>query len=150
MICGWTSFNTLLADSAFMELLETQWGELTHLPDRPPSPDWDRVLEHERLGLLKVWTARINGDIRGFIAWNFIYPLGYPASLWAVDGGWYFDPKRRNAWKALRMWQSSEIALRAMGVEIMRAHDNIKRPLGPFFKRLGFHPVAVNYLKELV
>jgi hypothetical protein len=99
--------------------------------------------------ILKVWTAHLGRDLAGFIQFQFLSPLGYPQSKWAVDVGWYFAPEKRNAWRALQMWRTAEDALRALGVEIVRAHDNQKRPLPALFKRLGFEPVSTMYQREL-
>lgn len=149
LTCRWVPVKTLLLDSDLPNLIEQQWRELTHTPDQPPMPDWERAVEMNEAGVLRVWCAYLGRRLIGFIQFHFMNPLGSPHNKWAIDVGWYLTPEKRTGWRALQMWRTAEVALRALGIEIVRAHDNTKRPLPALFKRLGYVPVSIQYQKDL-
>jgi hypothetical protein len=74
--------------------------------------------------------------------------MGVP---FAFDAGHYLAPAFRDMQARLgfRMWRTAEIALRKMGVRFVMSHDNISRPLMPFFVGLGYAPLGGLYLKAL-
>ena len=104
----------------------------------------------EKAGGWRIWTARRDGELIGFIQWCFFSPLGFTGVAFAADQGWYFSPDERNGpWQALTMWREAETALRALGVEIMQSHENTLLPLKSFFRRLGMTPIAVVHQKDI-
>lgn len=104
----------------------------------------------EGAGIFRVWTARRRGRVIGFILFHIHPHLNYRHTLFAFDGGHYLDTTYRdNGWLGIKMWRSAIAALRDLGVRVVMAHDNSQRPLGPFFRRLGFEPRSTIYWKVL-
>jgi hypothetical protein len=94
--------------------------------------------------------ARDDGLMIGFIQWMFMRPFAYRGQLWAMDRGHYTDSLYRDIAGAIDMWRSAEVALREMGVDRVMGHDNVKRPLDPFFKRLGYEKMGSMFQKRLI
>lgn len=146
---GWESCEAVFADPRFRDLIGEQWTELSHLPDEPLDLDFPRAFQMERAGAYRLWIARRNDRMVGFIQWQIICPLGYRNTKWAIDAGWYFEAAERDIFAALGMWRGAVDALKTEGVGVVRGHDNHKRPLGVFFKRLGMAAISTVYQKGL-
>lgn len=146
---GWQPLEDAIAEPGLRELVLSQWAELSHLPDIPLSPNFALMAQLEKSGHFKVWSAHNDGLLVGFIQFQIFDPLGYTGVTFACDCGWYLDPECKSPWIAGRMWREAESALKDLGVRVLRAHDNEKRPLTAFFRRLGYAPVATQYQKAL-
>lgn len=144
---GWESLESVAADPHWRSLIEQQWRDLANIPDYP-EPDYRQGFHWEKAGSYRIWTAR-QDQLVGFIQWQIIPPLGYRNRLWAFDCGHYVDPRSCDIWVWLAMWRSAEEALRALGVSVVRGHDNHKRPLKAAFRRLGYGPVSTYYQRVL-
>lgn len=148
IVFGWDTLEIVAADPRFRDLIERQWKELAQV-DGYPCPDYKRGFAMEKAGHWKLWTGRQDDRLVGFIQWQILPPLGYRGMLWAFDCGHYIDPEIRDIFVALRMWREAEPALKALGVSMIRGHDNHRHPLGPFFKRLGYESVSTAYQKVI-
>ncbi len=146
---GWSPLSEIFREPNWRDLILDQWIELSPLPDEP-NIDFDAMYAAEAAGVFRVWVVRNDGLMIGFIQWMFHRPFAYKGQLWAMDRGYYVDCLFRDTATAIAMWRTAEAALREMGVSVILGHDNEKRPLGPFFKRLGYDRISSMYLKRLV
>lgn len=146
---AWESLSVIFREPNWRSLIADQWVELSHLPDVEPEFDFAAMYELEKAGHYRTWVARKEGLMIGFIQWMFHKPFAYRGQLWALDCGHYIDCEHRDVHTAIAMWRGAEAALRAIGVTAIRAHDNEKRPLDPFFKRLGYEKVSSMYQRML-
>ncbi len=148
MIFSWEPLDELFADPAVMPMLERQWAELSSHGD-PLDPDWERMIAGEEAGVFRVWTARDGGALAGFIQWQIFAPYGYKNTLFAWDCGHYLDDGYRSPWLWIKMWKTSEAALKVLGVKLIRGHDNSRQPMAAAFKRMGYTPIATIYQRAL-
>ena len=140
--CAWEPLGKLLDDPSVRGLIEEYWSELSPIKDVAVlAPDWPQFLANEASGRFKVWAARVDGTLAGFVSFH-IYPhLAYRHTLVAIDGGHYLAAEYRdNGRIGWRMWKSAGAALKREGVKIAMLHDNAMRPLMPFFLALGAEP----------
>lgn len=148
---GWESLETILAEPNVRELLTSYWRELSPVKHLPLDIDWPRLLEWERQFLFRVWVARVDGTLAGFITFLVQTHFLMKTTLVAVDHGHYLAPAFRNsnARVGWRMWSSAKAALIEQGVKVIYAHDNARRPLMPFFLALGFEPLSTMWIGRL-
>ena len=147
---GWEPVETLINEPNATELVRAQYDEFTRLPeDIQLDPDVGRMLASEKAGVYRVWAARRDGMLIGWI--EFVISPGWhnKSVRFAFDGGHYLAPEFGSTHTALKMWRSALVALEALGVRVVTAHDNPVRPLDAFFRRLGFDPGGKLYVKVL-
>ena len=142
---GWETLAVLLEEPNVRELITDYWRELWPFPDIPVEVDWPRLLGHEAAGIYKVWTARVNGTLAGFVSFYVQPHIMSRNVVMAIDGGHFLAPAFRNRHDRLgwRMWRTAKAALKAEGVKVWQNHDNAARPLMPFFLALDMEPRSV-------
>ena len=149
---SWESLETILAEPNIRELLVSYWEELSPVKHLPLDPDWARLFDWERQSIFRVWCARVDGTLAGFITWVIQPHFLHRNTVFAVDHGHYLAPAFRDiagAMIGMRMWRSTKIALKESGCEFAMIHDNALRPLSPFFLAIGARPFSAHWLIDL-
>ena len=148
---GWEKLADILTGANVQDLILAYWEELSPVKDAAPlDVDWDWLKRMEGEGQLLIWTARVNGTLAGFIAFQVHPHFTSRRTLFAFDCGHYLAPPfRDNSRIGFRMWRTALAGLRAKGVRVVMAHDNAGRPLMPFFLALGFEPRSTIFFKVL-
>lgn len=143
--------ETLLAEPNIRELLTSYWSELSPVKHLDLDIDWPRLLEWERKFIFRVWAARVDGTLAGFITFLVQPHFLHRNTLFALDHGHYLAPVFRNGHDRLgwRMWTGAQAALKDLGVELCFLHDNALRPLSPFFLAMGARPFSAMWLWDL-
>ena len=150
LTCGWERLEFLLKEPGIRDLITEYFEELSPFTDIPLDIDWGRLLDQERAGIYRIWTARVNDTLAGFAAFYIQTHMYYRTVLSAVDAGHYLDPAFRDkGMVGWRMWRSAKAALIEEGVSFVMTHDNAKRPLMPFFLALGFEPLSTMWIGDL-
>lgn len=147
---GWEKLETLLGEANIRDLVTQYWEELWPYKDIPCVIDWDRFLRREAEGVYRVWTARVDVTLAGFCSF-YVEPFVLAkTTLFAVDGGHFLSPAfRDNSRIGWRMWKTALMALKAEGVKVTVAHDNLEHPLMPFFLALQMQPCSIIYWGRL-
>jgi len=150
--CSWQPLAEVLAEPNAIDMIRDYWEELSPEKDSVPlDPDWGLLKRLECEGVYKIWTARVDGTLAGFISF-FIQPHhNYKSTLMGFDAGHFLSPAYRNSpgRVGFKMWRTAEAGLRAIGVAQVMIHDNAARPLLPFFLGMGYTPRSVIYWKSL-
>jgi len=148
--CGWEKLAKVLAEPNAADMIRAYAEELSPLRDLAPvDPDWDRLARLEAGGCYRLWAARVDGTLAGFISFFLMPHHNYRSLLMAQDGGSYIAPQfRGKGMVGFRMWRSAEPALRKLGVRYIMAHDG-QRPLLPFMLALGYEPRGTLFWKIL-
>ena len=131
-------------------LLRLHYAEIAHFKDIPLDVDVERYLQIERAGMLRIYTARLDGNLVGYAVF-FISTNGhYKASLQAVQDVIYLDPARRNSRIGLGLLDFCDAELRREGVQVVMHHVKLAHPaLGRILSRKGYAPIDVIYAKRL-
>ncbi len=145
---GWESLEVILREPNIRELLISYWNELSPVKHLPLDPDWPRLLAWEREFIYRVFVARVDGTMAGFISFVVQPHFLHRTTLFAVDHGHYLAPAFRNTSSMIgvRMWRSAKKALIEIGVEVCFLHDNGLRPLSPFLLAIGARPFSAMWL----
>ena len=150
---GWEKLSFVLREPEVPHLIREYWEELWPAKAAAPlDPDFGRMLQQEEQGVLRLWATRDEEKkLVGFVMFHVMPHLASRKTLFALDAGHYLSPSSRDLseWVGVSMWRQALEALKALGVVVVMAHDNYARPLGPFFKRIGFEPRSTIYWKIL-
>lgn len=148
---GWEPVDQLLKEAGTQDIIKAMWEELGPLKEGVPlDVDYARKSALEKGGAYRVWVARKDGVIAGFIEFQLVNHLNYKSTLFAFDQGHYLSPAYRGKdWAGIKMWESACDALRQLGVKVVIAHDNAVLPLNAFFARMGFSLRGALFAKVL-
>ncbi len=149
---GWEKLASVLAEPNAAEMIRAYHEELSPLKGIiPVKPDWARKQRLEDEGVYRLWTARVDRTLAGYLSFQIFPHPDYMGVPFAFDAGHYVSPAFRDkpARIGFRMWRTVEPALRKLGVQFVMSHDNISRPLMPFFIGLGYAPLGGLYLRQL-
>jgi GNAT superfamily N-acetyltransferase len=131
-------------------LLEAQWREIAHYQDILFDPDWECYQRMEDGGRLKIYTARADGELIGYVAYIVNYAPHYKSSLLAVQDVLYVEPSARGAHIGRDLIAYSESALRELGVQVVYQHQKVRHPaLGTVLEGLGYEHVEKTWAKRL-
>ena len=129
----------------FQRLWPLQWEEmaLDHNEIRY-DPDWERYAELDRLGYLKIATARDEGRLVGWHVSTVSSHPHYRSSLFAMQDLYYVLPEyRRMPTVGLRLFQAMEDEMRRLGVKEMVGNTKLHLDRSAFFE------TAICYRKVL-
>lgn len=109
----------------------------------PLDPDWDYYLGTDRMGLLRVLTARsaANGKLAGYI-FNIVGSHNhYKSTRFAVTEMFYLHPHFRKGWQPVRFFMENIRGLQTTGADIatinFKVHFQDAR-VGKLLARLGY------------
>jgi GNAT superfamily N-acetyltransferase len=144
LIFSWEKLSVLLDEPNLGDLIRQHWDELgVHKDEMPLDPDWQAFVRMEDAGRFRVWTARDEATLVGYIG-TFIQPhLHYRSTLTATEDLFMLAPPYRNRGNGSRFFTSWISALSELGVRRIICHDKLhfeaeRGGLEGFFKRLGF------------
>ena len=146
LVFGWEPVARLLEEPNLDEMLRAHWEELSaHKEEMPLDVDYQRLVDYDDQGIYRVWTARDDDTLVGYIAFYVYVPPHHRRTLIAVDDGYYLDPAHRRGWTGVRMWRSALDALAQLGVIGVIGHHKLhfqkrRGGIGAIFRRLGFEP----------
>ena len=133
------------------QLLERHWAEVAHFKDIPLEVDWEAYAAAEVAGRLRLYTARIAGELVGYCAYFVNFNPHYKSSLQAVQDVIFLAPEHRNASVGGHLLLFSEGLLRAEGVQVVYQHSKARADLdmGPLLKRRRYELVDTIWAKRL-
>ena len=111
-------------------------------------PDYSIYVFLEKMGLLRVYTARIDGLIVGYCLFIVSPYLHDKTSLRAMQDALYVQPAHRGRVSMNLLRYCSE-SLANEGVRICYQITTVKRDFGKVLKRLGFKLDQNIYIKHL-
>ena len=153
---GWEPMRDILAAPNIRDMLDEHWAELgvTKEDDCPLDPDFERFIQLDDLGLLRVWAARDGKTLAGYLAW-FIQPhIHYRSTLHAVEDLYLLSAPYRQGLNGYRFFTTAIDALRDLGVKRCIVHSKVhfepeRGGLVQFFARLGFVHTDNLYIRIL-
>lgn len=131
-------------------MLVKHWDELANNKDiRPLNPDYETYLCLSEIGILKVFTVRLEGVLIGYSSWMVTNNLHYKDWKYAVCDVYYLNPDYRKTGISLDFFFKTEDWLKGLGVKSITVQDKINHSHAKFFDRLGFKPIEQNYEKVI-
>ena len=127
-----------------LELAKAHWEEVESETDPRRKLNLNRALLSQTSvqNSLKVFAARLDGKLIGYLLWTIINDPESMGLLIAEQGPWFVTPDAPNS-TALRMYERSINELKACGVKMIFPHHRTNgrgTGLGKFFVRRGAVP----------
>jgi len=120
-------------------------------PDGSPRPfklDVARIIQADRLGYMRWFTLRVDGEIYGYCSWNVSWDLESEGLPIATQGAWYVGEGA--PWGgAAKLFMVSLDELKKIGVQCVFPHHRLQgrgMRLGRFFQSLGAVPIQQTYM----
>ena len=134
------------AEEEVTPLAELEWGESGH-PTETLCIDWDSYLKLEEQGMLKFFTARVEGKLAGYFVVIYTVPFTTKGSPLAIYDAVYVDRAYRGIGKDL--FAFVEKCIREDGIYRVLANSSAKNPIGKFLERMGYKELDTKYEKAL-
>jgi len=111
-------------------------------------PDREKFEKLDELGMIRVFTARIDGGLVGYAAFIIGPHLHYRDTVWAIQDVVFLVPAHRGraAIRFLR-WQDDELA--CAGVDLVYRHVTVRNAWGRTLIRMGYHAEAQRFVRDL-
>lgn len=111
--------------------------------------DWDSYEKLEEHGLLKIFTARDNGELAGYL-WVLITPnLHSKGSVLACDDGLFVAKEYRCKSVAKDLIQFVETCLKEDGVKVLHIVGTTEKPIDALMQRMGYTAIETKFQKVL-
>lgn len=129
-------------------LLTAHYKEIAHFQAIPLDPDYGRYARMEAAGVLRIFTARLDGSLIGYAIFAVDRSAHYHGSLQACQDILYVHPMNRGG-LGLRLIRYCDRALKAEGVDVVRHHVKVAHNFGRMLEREGYELEDVIYVKRL-
>lgn len=128
-------------------LLEKHYHEIAHYQDIKLNPDFEQYCMLEKIGMLKTYTARFEGELIGYSLFFVKKNIHYKDSLQAVQDVIYIDKTRRGFGRVFIDWCDSK--LRDYGVQVVYHHVKQEHNFGPMLEKMGYKLIDLIYGRRL-
>ena len=130
-------------------LLEAHWREIAKHKDIPLSPNRVAYGMMETAGILRCFTARLDGLLIGYAAYMVAPALHYSTSREARQDVLFLVPAFRRSRIGAQLITFADDELRRDGVQVVHQHVKVAHNFGPLLERLGYEHVEHIYSKRL-
>jgi GNAT superfamily N-acetyltransferase len=142
------SFNGFMEEA--WDMLVAHWKEVGVFKKKMEFfPDADMYENLERLGMLKLYTARHDGVLIGYNAFVVQRHPHYITTLAAMNDILYVKPDYRKGSIAIKLMSFSEKALKQEGVKLVMMRSKRLHDFSTILKRKGYTEVETVYGKYL-
>lgn len=138
-----------------LPLFRQHWQETSQFAESHAlDPAWGKLFQYDLLGLLRVFTARCDGLLVGYV-FLFLSPsLNSETILLAHIERIYIAPEHRAGWLGVHLFKGAEAMARevhaaSIHVAVKPANAGDKKDLGVILRRLGYKIAEVTYAKVL-
>lgn len=137
-----------LWDEAF-PLFRQHSAEQEHDQTIPLDPDIERYNLAEEVGLLRCFTARMDGVLIGYGVFGVCMSLRHRTLLEATQDSLYLIPNFRKGRIGIQFIRFMEAELKAEGVIVIRQHTHPDTPLDGLLPKMGYSLVHREWEKRL-
>ena len=125
-------------DELFAEHFGEVEGDLA--ANRPYRLDEPTMRAAYAAGMLRIFTARVNGELAGYCMWQVTKDIESAGMLIAQHGPWFVRKKFSRLMLGPKLFDASLADLRSLGVKNAFPHHRLEgrgKKLGAFFRRRG-------------
>jgi GNAT superfamily N-acetyltransferase len=131
-------------------LLQSDWDEIEHQKDRRPlDPDWDAYADFESQGLFKIFTARHEGALVGYVS-CFLHPDLHSKGLTSASFEILFvDKAHRNGVVGPKLIKFAENCVKQDGADFCFISTTGRNSATKLMQRLGYSVIETKLEKAL-
>ncbi len=143
---GWEPLSGLLSDGAG-SLTRQHWEEIALDQDKVPLViDWLALLQEEKIGRFRVFSARRAGKLIGYVSFRFFRPERYATTLYCNDDVFWLAPEERKGLTGYKLLRAAIAALpRPCKLQFKEKIGFQDGRVGTLLERLGLEPVEMLY-----
>jgi len=131
-------------------LLEKHWEEIALNKDTIKlNPDWDAYAELEDAGVLKIFTARLDGQLIGYFVVFVKEHLHYKDHLFAYNDILFLTKEYRKGFTGAKLMKFAEKCLKEDGVSVVIVNTKRHKPFDVLLNWLGYKHIENIYSKVL-
>lgn len=120
-------------------LLVSHWHEVGLNKDKMDlNPDYSKYKVFEDLGVIRIYTARDDEKLIGYLVMQVEVLLHYKDHTAARNDVIYIDPKYRNAGLATELIAFAEDKLKSQGVSVIYINTKAHKPFDSLLEASGF------------
>lgn len=134
--------------SEVQPLLELHWDEIAHYRDVALAPKREMYERMDATGILRCYTARVDGELVGYLAVIVMPALHYDITQ-AIQDVLFVVPAFRRSRIGVGLLRFAERALRDEGVNVIVQHVKVAHDFGPLLSRMGYECVEKIFWKRL-
>lgn len=130
-------------------LMYAHYKEIAHYQDIELDPAWDAYFEIEKIGAMRMYTARHSstGELIGYCVF-FVRPnMHYKNSVQAAQDVLFIKSTERGTGVKFILWCDKQLA--AEGVQVVYHHVKAEHDFGKMLKRIGYKLVDLIYARRL-
>lgn len=145
-----TQFALESLEQVFDEVSPLLVGHYTEIEGHlgiPLDIDWEAYAEVEKAGAIRIFTARIDGNLIGYTVFFVHTSLHYKTSKQAVQDGLFIDPEHRGFGMKFLRWCDTQ--LRNEGVQFVHHSVSVLKDFGQMLERLGYEKSETVYRRRL-
>lgn len=111
--------------------------------------DWDTYAKLEELGMLKIFTARDDSILVGYL-WVIVSPnIHSKGSYTACDDGLFVVSSHRSKSIAVKLIQFVEKCLKEDGIKTLHLVGTAEKPIDSLVERMGYNKIETKFQKVL-
>lgn len=129
-------------------LLDKHWAETEPNQDTIKlDPDWKHYSALDSAGILRIFTARNNGDLVGYCVVMISKSIHHKDHLFASTDVIYVKPEFRKSTLGADLLKFSEAHCKESGASLMTLNMKVDFPFDGLMQRMGFHLLERVYHK---
>lgn len=147
----WERFAAVVHEA--LPLLKKNWEETGDGGEF--DPNFDQYFAMDRAGAIRIFTARRNGFLIGYLSLFVVPELHCKRNVTAISDIFWVDPLEREGWTGYNLFKRCEEGLINMGVtridlmpKLDFKNDN-GHSVASIMKRLGYTPHEIRYIKKI-
>lgn len=131
-------------------LLDKHWQEVVNYQDKIKiDPDWYAYEIAYTQGILKIYTARSDKELVGYLVTTVVPNMHSKKHLLASCDLLYVIPEQRKGMTAYKLIKYAEESLKKTGVSIFSINTKVDRPFDSLMDRMCFDLVERSYSKYI-
>lgn len=142
------SFDAAIDD--MRPLFEAHWEEVALNKDKVAlNPDYDKYREIANLGMIRIFTAREDGELVGYFVVTIAPHLHYKDHKYALNDVIYLTPDLRAMGIGKGLISFAESVLQEAGISVLIINMKVQHPFDPLLEKLGFTSTERVYSKYI-
>lgn len=132
------------------DLLDEHWQEIALNKDFIElKPDWKQYEDAEKAGILKGFTARVEGHLVGYLVVLVQRSMHYSDHTFATNDVLFLHSEHRKGLAGWRLIKFAEKCLTDDGVSMLFVNTKVHKPFDALMERMGYNLIERVYSKRL-